>query len=114
MAGSALLPRSLAPLARCWHRRGTPRPQGSGEGRGMTRDQPIAWMVKALIVGLAIALWWLGWTHAALAHDAMPSAAKPQGWKYPYSCCSSTDCREVKMGPKGTVRAEGSGYVIIK
>jgi hypothetical protein len=29
------------------------------------------------------------------AHDALPTAAKPQGWTYPFSCCSGFDCREV-------------------
>lgn len=29
------------------------------------------------------------------AHDAMPTAAKPLGWSYPFSCCSGYDCREI-------------------
>ena len=29
------------------------------------------------------------------AHDAIPTAAAPQGWSYPYACCSGYDCREV-------------------
>ena len=32
---------------------------------------------------------------SAYAHSAIPTAAKPQGWKYPFSCCSGYDCREV-------------------
>jgi len=28
-------------------------------------------------------------------HDALPTAAQPNGWKYPFSCCSGQDCREV-------------------
>jgi len=31
----------------------------------------------------------------AAAHDALPTAAKPQGWTYPFACCSGVDCREV-------------------
>jgi hypothetical protein len=45
----------------------------------------------------------------AAAHDAIPTAAKPLGWKYPFSCCSGFDCREVSS--KAVV--EGStGYTI--
>lgn len=29
------------------------------------------------------------------AHEAMPTAAQPLGWKYPSSCCSGYDCRRV-------------------
>ncbi len=32
---------------------------------------------------------------SAYAHDALPTAAKPNGWSYPFSCCSGYDCREV-------------------
>ena len=43
---------------------------------------------------------------STMAHDAVPTAAKPLGWKYPFSCCSGYDCREVdassiKEGPAG-------------
>lgn len=34
----------------------------------------------------------------ALAHDAIPTAAQPKGWSYPFSCCSGIDCREVGDG----------------
>lgn len=37
------------------------------------------------------------------AHDA------PTGWKYPLSCCSGFDCREV---PASAVEEGPSGYVI--
>jgi hypothetical protein len=43
------------------------------------------------IAGLAL----LGLAGPAGAHDALPTAAKPQGWSYPFSCCSGFDCREV-------------------
>lgn len=33
---------------------------------------------------------------AASSHDAPPTASKPLGWKYPFSCCSGMDCRPVK------------------
>jgi hypothetical protein len=45
----------------------------------------------------------------AAAHDALPTAAKPNGWTYPYSCCSGIDCREVS-GKAISERPEG--YVI--
>lgn len=52
----------------------------------------------------------------ALAHDAKPTAAKPQGWSYPFSCCSGYDCREVSSGriserPEGYV-IKGTGEVV--
>jgi hypothetical protein len=43
------------------------------------------------------------------AHDALPTAAKPQGWKYPFSCCSGYDCREVSAKQ---VSEKPEGYVI--
>lgn len=66
----------------------------------------------AAAVGLAIAMVWVASVSPALPHDAMPTAAKPQGWAYPTRCCSSVDCREVKMGT--TVREKGNGYEIVR
>ena len=45
----------------------------------------------------------------AAAHDAQPTAGKPQGWKYPFSCCSGFDCREVSSKQ---VSEKPEGYVI--
>jgi hypothetical protein len=44
----------------------------------------------------------------AAAHDAKPTPAQPNGWKYPFSCCSNYDCREIRNqavleGPNGYV-----------
>lgn len=44
----------------------------------------------------------------AAAHDATPTAAQPNGWTYPFSCCSGMDCREIRdqavlEGPRGYV-----------
>ena len=50
----------------------------------------------------------------AYPHDAMPTAAKPQGWSYPFSCCSGYDCRAVSSGRGGTVSERPEGYVIAK
>jgi hypothetical protein len=43
------------------------------------------------------------------AHDAPASPAQPLGWQYPWSCCSSMDCKMV--GDQG-VRERPEGYVI--
>lgn len=59
-----------------------------------------------------IALSWAILTTDAEAHDAMPTAAQPNGWAYPFSCCSGIDCREVSSGPDGVVRETPEGYVI--
>lgn len=45
----------------------------------------------------------------AAAHDAKPTAAKPNGWSYPFSCCSGYDCREV---PQTSISERPEGYVI--
>lgn len=44
----------------------------------------------------------------AAAHDALPTAAQPNGWAYPLSCCSGMDCHQVRdqavvEGPRGYV-----------
>ena len=49
------------------------------------------------------------WTLPAAAHDAQPTAAKPNGWSYPFSCCSGYDCREV---PQSSIGERPEGYVI--
>ena len=48
----------------------------------------------------------------ARAHDALPTAAQPNGWAYPYSCCSGVDCREVSSGPNGLIHETPSGYQV--
>jgi hypothetical protein len=45
----------------------------------------------------------------SFAHDAIPTAARPQGWSYPFSCCSGYDCREV---PGKAISERPEGYVI--
>lgn len=53
---------------------------------------------------------------SASAHDAKPTSAKPNGWSYPFSCCSGYDCREVSGKTIGTVaegyKIKGTGEVI--
>ena len=48
-------------------------------------------------------------TAPALAHDAKPTAAKPQGWSYPFACCANYDCRTTHTGE---VLEKPEGYVI--
>lgn len=43
------------------------------------------------------------------AHEALPTAAKPLGWSYPYSCCSGIDCRQVS---NKAISERPEGYVI--
>lgn len=45
----------------------------------------------------------------AVAHDAKPTASMPNGWSYPFSCCSGYDCREVT--PQ-SISERPEGYVI--
>lgn len=64
------------------------------------------WILLFIFVG---ALFWLLLgiaVNRCYAHDATPTAAMPNGWSYPYSCCSSYDCREAKPA-EITERAEG-------
>lgn len=53
-------------------------------------------------------------TQMCHAHDAKPTAAMPQGWSYPFSCCAGFDCRPVSSGRGGTVLESPRGYVIAK
>lgn len=61
----------------------------------------------ALLALVAIAMGVIGIVRAN-AHDALPTAAKPLGWKYPYNCCSDVDCRQVKA----KVQETPQGYVV--
>lgn len=53
---------------------------------------------------------------SAHAHDALPTAGLPEGWSYPFACCSGFDCRAVSdkaIGerPEGYV-IQGTGEVV--
>jgi hypothetical protein len=50
------------------------------------------WLVELTLIVIAAVL--LSGLYAR-AHDALPTAAKPNGWSYPTYCCSGVDCREV-------------------
>lgn len=68
----------------------------------------------SIAVGLAVGLVYVGWAYPALTHDAIPTAAKPNGWNYPFSCCSGYDCREVGDRSQSKVKIEETprGYRI--
>lgn len=48
----------------------------------------------------------------AFPHDAIPTAAKPLGWSYPYSCCSDYDCRRVGDNAPLPEAAKGDGVFV--
>jgi hypothetical protein len=64
--------------------------------------------VTTILAGLVL----VGTQGVVWPHEATPTAAKPQGWNYPFSCCSGMDCREVTLGPQGTVNETPQGYKI--
>lgn len=43
---------------------------------------------------------------AVRAHEALPTAALPHGWSYPFACCANYDCRSVQTG-EVTERSDG-------
>jgi hypothetical protein len=59
------------------------------------------------VVALTAAI--IAFAAPALAHDATPTAARPQGWSYPFSCCSGYDCRAVSQT---SISERPEGYVI--
>lgn len=48
-----------------------------------------------MIRSLTAVSWLLIAGSAAVAHDATPTSAKPQGWSYPFACCANDDCKEM-------------------
>jgi hypothetical protein len=73
-----------------------------------TGSNPVCWLRLAASSTLCF----------AASAVAMPAGAHeaPTGWRYPYSCCSGYDCREVSSkvigeGPEGYV-IKGTGEVV--
>src|SRR5690349_5383333 len=68
----------------------------------------------SIAVGLGIGLLYLGWAFPAFTHDALPTAAQPDGWAYGWDCCSQMDCKrvadsEIEETPQGyLVKASGT------
>ncbi|MGE0501895.1 MAG: hypothetical protein AB7I79_13185 [Rhizobiaceae bacterium] len=46
---------------------------------------------------------------SAFAHDALPTSAKPDGWSYPFSCCSGYDCRAVSAA---AISEKPEGFIV--
>jgi hypothetical protein len=63
-----------------------------------------------LVVAVLLCAWALLAASYAQAHDALPTAAQPRGWSYPFACCSGYDCREVADKAIGE---QSEGYVIV-
>ena len=68
-------------------------------------------LAVAFWIAAAGLMWWVIFATAGLvyAHEALPTAAKPEGWSYPWSCCSGYDCRAV---PQTAISERPEGYVI--
>jgi hypothetical protein len=69
-------------------------------------------LLASLTVGVVIAAAALGIVGAAtkaFPHDALPTAAKPQGWAYPFACCANFDCEAV---PESAIVEGARGYEI--
>ncbi|WP_274628803.1 hypothetical protein [Arvimicrobium flavum] len=62
----------------------------------------------SLAVGIAALLLALI-PNVSFAHDAIPTAAQPQGWSYPFACCSNFDCRMVSSK---SISERPEGYMI--
>ncbi len=71
--------------------------------------QRLRTLPRLLIPGFAAATLAVGMPGFAAAHDAKPTAARPQGWSYPFACCSGYDCREVSSRQ---ISEKPEGYVI--
>lgn len=63
--------------------------------------------VAVAAIGIGAAAFVSIFTAPAYPHDALPTAAQPQGWSYPFSCCAGFDCREI---PASAVQERPDGY----
>ena len=76
------------------------------------------WFAVIFTIGFWYVLFLL-FVWPALAHDALPTASQPLGWRYGWECCSSLDCarvekRNVIEGPEGvTVRLSKGDHPMI-
>lgn len=80
------------------------------------RFDRLAWARVQVLIAVAmgsvfaIAFGLLLWIGQARAHEALPTAAQPEGWTYPLSCCSTQDCRQAKAGE---VKENDSGFRVV-
>lgn len=65
----------------------------------------------ALVAAVLLCAWALLAASYARAHEALPTPAQPQGWSYPFACCSGYDCREVV---EKAIGEQSQGYVIVR
>lgn len=77
----------------------------------MQTDRETAGVIATSAIMIATAL---GFAYGMMVTDASPheavnAAGQPLGWTYPWSCCSSQDCR---MATAGEVEERPEGYVI--
>lgn len=61
------------------------------------------------LAGLGVAMLLATCAERAEGHEALPSAAQPEGWRYPFACCSGYDCRAVDGA---AVQERPQGYVV--
>lgn len=61
------------------------------------------------VSGAIAAIVLIGLHGVAWPHDALPTAAKPQGWAYPFACCANFDCEAI---PESSVIEGARGYEI--
>ena len=71
----------------------------------LTASTAVGVSLAALYVGTVLSIM----SSPAWPHDALPTAAMPEGWSYSYSCCAQNDCRSV---PDGAISETPQGYVI--
>lgn len=81
---------NLYPLCRCHTRCVVENGSKPAPSQGFARITLLA-MVAAVLIGA----WGLLMASNARAHNALSTTAQPQGWSYPFSCCSGYDRREV-------------------
>lgn len=69
----------------------------------------ITWRIPVKVILFFVFTTALVLTTAAFSHDALPTAAQPLGWTYPWACCSGIDCRTISAD---RVRQSPVGYII--
>ena len=102
---------NLYPLCRCHVRCVVENGSKPTPSHGFASNTLVA-LVAAVLLGGGVLLT----ASYARAHDALPTAAQPLGWSYPFSYCSGYDCREIASKaiserPEGYV-IQGTGEVV--
>lgn len=71
------------------------------------------WAIALGLCWMILILLGIGYYRAS-AHDAIPTAAQPDGWSYPSNCCSNYDCRVINSSSKIKILETARGYVVVK